>query len=335
LDAPEVLTALLEVVGQVADLGVFGLAVEVLQQETRARALGVSGCALQALDARLAPRRVVAGKGVAAVDDDPLGSEAAVQVDVGAEILLGSLGQERRRLRDVHRGGRMQAQMDTVAFAEGAHRRHTVRRPRGGSVGMVGRALQAHVDVVNAVGGCPGGAVLETPPTAESDADAVGERHGTLTRGQTRHREAAPPCPGSVRGGCSGSEARACARPRVRATSGGRAPPHPGSPRGGAIADLSAGIIGNFWNTPRITSRRACWASASAARHMSKRRAIGPGWTLAVALMQPAPPLRMFWSKKGSDPAKTSKPDFANASRNAFVLVHSPPLSFIPAIWVG
>src|SRR5262249_45346574 len=101
LDAPEILTALLQVVSQVADLGVFGLAVEVLQQEARARALGVNGGALQALDARLAPRRVVAGKVVAAVDDDPLGSEAAGQVDVGPEILLGSLGQERRRLRDV------------------------------------------------------------------------------------------------------------------------------------------------------------------------------------------------------------------------------------------
>jgi hypothetical protein len=43
----------------------------------------------------------------------------------------------------------------------------------------------------------------------------------------------------------------------------------------------------------------------------------------------------MFWSRKVSDPAKTSKPDFANASRNAFVLLHSPPLSFMPAIWVG
>jgi hypothetical protein len=44
---------------------------------------------------------------------------------------------------------------------------------------MIGRALQAHVDVVNAVGGCPAEAVLEAAPTAEIDADALAERHGT------------------------------------------------------------------------------------------------------------------------------------------------------------
>ena len=43
----------------------------------------------------------------------------------------------------------------------------------------------------------------------------------------------------------------------------------------------------------------------------------------------------MFWSRNVSEPANTSKPDFANASMNALVLLQSPPLSFMPAIWAG
>src|SRR5439155_498807 len=43
LDAPEELAALLEVVGEVADLGVLRLPVEVLQEQPCARSLGVGG----------------------------------------------------------------------------------------------------------------------------------------------------------------------------------------------------------------------------------------------------------------------------------------------------
>ena len=59
------------------------------------------------------------------------------------------------------------------------------------------------------------------------------------------------------------------------------------------------------------------------------------GFTLAVALMQPAPPFRMPCSRNVSAPGKTSKPPLANASRNACVFFQSPPLSFMPAICVG
>ena len=62
---------------------------------------------------------------------------------------------------------------------------------------------------------------------------------------------------------------------------------------------------------------------------------MGPGFTLAVALMQPTPPWRMFARRKVSEPAKTSKPDRANASRKACVLLQSPPLSFMPAVCAG
>jgi len=86
---------------------------------------------------------------------------------------------------------------------------------------------------------------------------------------------------------------------------------------------------------PRISSRRTCWASASAACHSRWSRAIGPGLTLAVALMQPAPPPRMFASRKVSLPAKTSKPPGAKASSIALVLLQSPELSFTPATIPG
>ena len=46
LDPPEVLAAFFEVVGEVADLGVLRLPIEVLQEQAHARALGVRGRAL-------------------------------------------------------------------------------------------------------------------------------------------------------------------------------------------------------------------------------------------------------------------------------------------------
>src|SRR5713101_7735662 len=66
------------------------------------------------------------------------------------------------------------------------------------------------------------------------------------------------------------------------------------------MAALSAGIIGCLAKIPRISFSRSCCRSASAARHVAKSRAIAPGFTLAVALMQPTPPARMPWSRKVS-----------------------------------
>ena len=62
---------------------------------------------------------------------------------------------------------------------------------------------------------------------------------------------------------------------------------------------------------------------------------MGPGFTLAVALMQPLPPPRMFASRNVSLPANTSKPPAANASSIALVLFQSPEESFTPATVPG
>ncbi len=59
------------------------------------------------------------------------------------------------------------------------------------------------------------------------------------------------------------------------------------------------------------------------------------GFTLAVALMQPAPPWRMLASRNVSLPANTSKPPAAKASSIAWVFFQSPPLSFTPATTSG
>ena len=42
-----------------------------------------------------------------------------------------------------------------------------------------------------------------------------------------------------------------------------------------------------------------------------------------------------FYYKNVSEPANTSKPDLANASRKAAVFFQSPPLSFMPAVCAG
>ena len=60
-----------------------------------------------------------------------------------------------------------------------------------------------------------------------------------------------------------------------------------------------------------------------------------PGFTLAVALMQPLPPPRMLSSRNISLPAKTSKPPLAKASSIALVLFQSPEESFTPATMPG
>ena len=167
LDPAEVLPALLEIVGEIADLGVLRLPVEVLQEQPRAGPLGKRGGALEALDAGGAARGVVAGEVIAPVDDDPLGAETTPEVDVRLEVLLGGVGQE-RRLGDVDGRRRMQAQVNAVSLARGAKRRLARGRPGGGrvGVGMVRRALEAHVDVVHAVRGRPGEAVLQAPPAS-------------------------------------------------------------------------------------------------------------------------------------------------------------------------
>jgi len=60
---------------------------------------------------------------------------------------------------------------------------------------------------------------------------------------------------------------------------------------------------------------------------------IGPGFTLAVAEMQPTPPLRMLSSSISSWPAKMPKP--GKASNMALVLFQSPEESFAPAMMPG
>src|SRR5205823_10312342 len=113
---------------------------------------------------------------------------------------------------------------------------------------------------------------------------------------------------------------------------------------------------GNFLllNTSRTTFNRACRASRSAGvealvpsvfwflrrltqtpPHFSWSSRIARGFTLAVAEIVPAPPLRILASRNDSLPTNTSNASLANASRKVLVLFQSPELSFIPAIAFG
>ena len=62
---------------------------------------------------------------------------------------------------------------------------------------------------------------------------------------------------------------------------------------------------------------------------------IAVGFTLPVAVMQPAPPPRMFFSSTVSVPANTSKPCGWKSRSIAAVLFQSPDESLTPATMPG
>jgi GAF domain len=78
-----------------------------------------------------------------------------------------------------------------------------------------------------------------------------------------------PRSPGIVNFACSSCVTSVALWSRVSATSGGRTVAHSGSPLQWATAALRAGIMENFAKMPRISSSRACWASASGACQVS------------------------------------------------------------------
>src|SRR4249920_2459930 len=92
LNAAKVFATLLEVVGEVADLGMFRLSIEVLEQEARPGPLGERSRAVQALEAGGAAGGVVAGEVIAAMDDDPAGAETPRELEVRLEVSIGRVG---------------------------------------------------------------------------------------------------------------------------------------------------------------------------------------------------------------------------------------------------
>ncbi|MOA48174.1 hypothetical protein D3C78_1708870 [compost metagenome] len=90
-----------------------------------------------------------------------------------------------------------------------------------------------------------------------------------------------------------------------------------------------------FWKMARVASSAACWASALSSCQLLYRSTMGAGFTLPVAVMQPAPPARSVRSRNTSLPANTSKPSAPNSRCTASVLLQSPELSLMPAIVPG
>ena len=84
-----------------------------------------------------------------------------------------------------------------------------------------------------------------------------------------------------------------------------------------------------------MLSSPVCCASASSFCHSLYSFAIAAGFTLAVALMQPAPPPRSAASRNVSEPGNTSKPCGWKSSNIALVLSQLPELSLTPAMMPG
>src|SRR5439155_18142387 len=85
---------------------------------------------------------------------------------------------------------------------------------------------------------------------------------------ERRHQRAASP--GIVNFCRSSSPTSALDWAEVSATSGGRTVAQLASRPWCAIAALSAGIIGDFWKIPRITSGRVCFGLGSACLPVSE-----------------------------------------------------------------
>ena len=53
---------------------------------------------------------------IAGMHDNPLGAEAAVNIDIASQVLVDGFGHKGRIFRDVDRRKSMQAEMDAVLF---------------------------------------------------------------------------------------------------------------------------------------------------------------------------------------------------------------------------
>ena len=106
--------------------------------------------------------------------DHPLRLEARRQIDIGAQILIGGIAQERRDLRNVDGGQGMEAEVQAVALAGfGDARAALIIEALHG----IGRDVGLGIEIVDAMAGRPGDAVLERDAAAEVNADPILEGH--------------------------------------------------------------------------------------------------------------------------------------------------------------
>ena len=112
---------------------------------------------------------------IAAVHDHPFRLEACREIDVGPQICIGGIAQEGRDFSNVDGGQGMKPQMQAVVRAGfgDAHAGLIIETLHG-----IGRDVRLGVEIVDAMFGRPGDAILERNAAAKVDTDPVLEGHG-------------------------------------------------------------------------------------------------------------------------------------------------------------
>src|SRR5271155_157453 len=111
---------------------------------------------------------------VAGVNDNPLGAEPAVDIDIAFEILVDGFGHKGRIFCDVHCRKSMKAEMDAVFFTCPADTRGTCIIEAGERV--VG-GVELDVDVADIVSRRPRDGLLQPKSAPDVDPDPVPQHH--------------------------------------------------------------------------------------------------------------------------------------------------------------
>ena len=136
--------------------------------------LGVVCKPLQPLKARPHPLVAIRGEMEPGMNDDPSGAKQRRGVDIGFEIAIDGVADQRRVLGDVDRRCGMQAEMDAVPLAPGAHRRRPCVVDRAERVGA---GIELNIDKAHPMLRRPGDGVLESQFAPDIDPDPVAQCH--------------------------------------------------------------------------------------------------------------------------------------------------------------
>src|SRR5215468_6379784 len=109
------------------------------------------------------------------MDIDPAGIKGLGDVDIGAHILVGSLCQVGRELRNIDGGERMQAYDNAGVFRLGPQ---SCTAFRGEGVKRFRTRIQPEIDIVEPMGGGPVQTVYDGKLGANINPDTVDQRHG-------------------------------------------------------------------------------------------------------------------------------------------------------------
>jgi hypothetical protein len=157
------------------DFGVGRFLVQVFQQQQNRSLGGIVRGTAQAIQTGLLARRSVGRKMKSGVDNDPPGAQQGGGVDVGCEIRIDGVGNQRGVFRDVDGGKRVQAEANSVVVAGAADRMCPGRVEAGDDIGA---SIQLNVDDADVMLRRPVDRVLQREFAADVDADTVERNSG-------------------------------------------------------------------------------------------------------------------------------------------------------------